>query len=114
MWRHDTSSEKIACEYFFSHEPISGRELRNQYLHVVCSLESVGLYVDALCLDAGGGNSKLLQLLRIASSEVKPNVAWLPESFISTIHPCDASRRIFLFPCAVHGINIYIKILYLS
>ena len=106
MWRHDMSAEKISCEYFFSHEPISGRELRNQYMHVVFSLESVGLLVDAICIDAGGGNSKLFQLLRIAPSDIKkPNLAWLPDEFVVSIHPCDSSRKMFLFPCGVHGKN---------
>ena len=98
-----THNEIFLLEFWFNAGSLPGEELLMQLDHVIRACEIIGLHVDYLCSDAGGGNVKLFSILRnLLKTMDVPDDFWLDLDQISFTHPLDKSRRIFFLNCITH------------
>lgn len=100
-----TSSFKFLCEYWFNAGSLKGRQLREQFHHVLRMVEMVGFFCHGVFLDAGGNNHRFVRLVREVHRKAKCEDLWLGEDFISCAHPWDDNRRIYFVFCSAHGLK---------
>ena len=102
IWRSNCSNKMVVAGFFLSANPLDAIELKEQFMHTLVSLELIGLQVNGLCMDAGGGNSRLFKVLRQAEYNITCSESYFQEDMVSCVHPFDDTRRLYLFHCAAH------------
>ena len=101
---HTARNVTANVEFFFNNGSLPGDELLSQLLHVTSQLNNVNIQVLMLCMDAGGNNSRLANLLR---HEKKLNdVPWLEEDRTSYRDPTSTGdHRIAIVHCTTHNLK---------
>lgn len=90
--------------FFFNGGSLSGDELLRQLTHQVHGgVELAGAKVLGVCLDAGGGNSRLCSLLR--GGQKVGDAAWVSAELVTFASPACPSRSVAVFFCATHGLK---------
>ena len=113
QWRYRAvNGRTFNCEFWFNGGSLDGNTLLEQFIQVVLHCELVGARVLGFVCDAGGGNARLMKLLR--GNVNVPEGAWLPEAMIRTVNPYDPTRYIYLFHCSTHDLKAMRNQLYTS
>ena len=82
--------------FFFNGGSLSGDELLRQLTHQVHGgVELAGAKVLGVCLDAGGGNSRLCSLLR--GGQKVGDAAWVSAELVTFASPACPSRSVAVF-----------------
>jgi len=101
-----TQNETWNLAYFLNCGSLDGDELVRQILLVTTCCELVGLLVQCLISDAGGGNAGALRLLTGGKcSKLKTGIPF-KESF-SFVNPLSPEQNIFIIFCAVHALKAF-------
>ena len=105
QWRYRSNSgSSMNIQFFFNGGSLDGDTLLEQFNQVVIHCEMIGARVVGFVCDAGGGNARLMSLLR-GKLKIPDEVGWLPENIIRTPNPYAPDRYIYLFHCSTHGLK---------
>jgi hypothetical protein len=102
----ETSSFSCPIEFFSTNVPVKSDALLVQLHHILLMLEKVNIHVQAICSDAGTGNSKFFWLLREQPcyDQLSFNINSRQTSFV---HPfAEPERRVYMYHCIVHGMKV--------
>lgn len=86
---------KQTVAYCFTGNNIDGEFLNKMIMEVITALEDIGCHVNSVTTDMGPSNMKMWKINNITCGRNSYPVN-------SITHPCDANRRLWFFPDAVH------------
>ena len=116
LWKYRSIHDKYTfnADYWFTDGTLNATELHGQYMTVLRYCESTNFRVHGLCTDAGGANAKLFTMLRDVGTSARTDESWLPEDFVSMVHPYGEGRKFFMWFCTTHVLKAMRNQLYTS
>jgi hypothetical protein len=95
---------QFMCSHFYHANEPTAEELYLEFIYVIRQLTVILLYVVAIVIDAGGGNTKFFRTC-LLNHKKTPSDFWLKDEDVVFQHPFIPEIKIVCIFCLVHGMK---------